>query len=308
MRDSRCRVYAEALRALAAEYDSAAAHLLPQRDEFDDGLGTAAGLLNACGRIVMLVGDPNLGLRYARYLNLSRHRVVGDALRRCRTNEQALSLVMDYQNLLCQDVLIRREDTQAGVVIRTETDNSALSRFIEQAFLASIAVSLLPPMSNRGEPMVVLDVRAKQSSPVELGNVTIRYEVHQTALRVDPSWLISEPSRPTTPGRQALQQDWASGTAKVLRENLPNLTDPPIHQILGVTERTLRRRLAAEDTSYQRILDEIRCNIAIALLTETPWPMQDIAELLGFTKATNFHRAFRRWTNRSPGDVRSNKE
>lgn len=68
--------------------------------------------------------------------------------------------------------------------------------------------------------------------------------------------------------------------------------------------RTLRRRLAAEQTSYQAILDEVRCRIAIDYLRSTTLSTQEIAELLGFTEATNFRRAFIRWTERTPASYR----
>lgn len=69
-------------------------------------------------------------------------------------------------------------------------------------------------------------------------------------------------------------------------------------------ERTLRRRLADEGTTFQAILDEVRCRIATDYLVTTHLSTQEIAELLGFSEATNFRRAFMRWTQRSPTSYR----
>ncbi len=72
-------------------------------------------------------------------------------------------------------------------------------------------------------------------------------------------------------------------------------------------ERTLRRRLADEGTTFQAILDEVRCRIATDYLVGTHLSTQEIAELLGFSEATNFRRAFLRWTQRSPTSYRKQR-
>jgi AraC-like DNA-binding protein len=76
---------------------------------------------------------------------------------------------------------------------------------------------------------------------------------------------------------------------------------------LHLGERTLRRRLADEGTTFQAILDEVRCRVATDYLTSTHLSTQEIAELLGFSEATNFRRAFLRWTRRSPTSYRKQR-
>ncbi len=73
---------------------------------------------------------------------------------------------------------------------------------------------------------------------------------------------------------------------------------------LHLGERTLRRRLADEGTTFQSTLDEVRCHLATDYLVSTHLSTQEIAELLGFSEATNFRRAFLRWTRRSPTSFR----
>ena len=85
--------------------------------------------------------------------------------------------------------------------------------------------------------------------------------------------------------------------------NLVNADRAARHFRMG--SRTLRRRLAAEQTSYQTILDEVRCRIAIDYLRTTALSTQEIAELLGFSEATNFRRAFLRWNQRTPASYRT---
>jgi AraC-like DNA-binding protein len=69
---------------------------------------------------------------------------------------------------------------------------------------------------------------------------------------------------------------------------------------LDITPRTLARRLRAEGTSFQEIRDDVRRKLAESYLRKTAMPAADIALALGFSDATAFSRAFRRWTGVSP--------
>jgi AraC-like DNA-binding protein len=73
---------------------------------------------------------------------------------------------------------------------------------------------------------------------------------------------------------------------------------PAVAAAAGLSERTLRRRLAAEGTSYQRLLDEVRETLALELLGTLP--VKDVAVRLGYAEASSFILAFRRWTGRTP--------
>lgn len=73
---------------------------------------------------------------------------------------------------------------------------------------------------------------------------------------------------------------------------------------LGMSGRTLRRRLKEEGGSYRELLDEVRYGLAREYLETTRLPMEEIATLLGFTESGNFSHAFRRWSGGSPRDWR----
>lgn len=74
---------------------------------------------------------------------------------------------------------------------------------------------------------------------------------------------------------------------------------------LGLTERSLRRRLSAEGTSYQALLDEVRSALARSLLGgRATIPVADVAARLGYADAAAFTHAFRRWTGTTPGAYR----
>ena len=69
---------------------------------------------------------------------------------------------------------------------------------------------------------------------------------------------------------------------------------------LGLSTRTLRRRLKAEGSSYRELLDEIRFGLAKEYLGETNLPIEEISALLGYTEPGNFSHAFRRWSGEPP--------
>jgi AraC-like DNA-binding protein len=67
-----------------------------------------------------------------------------------------------------------------------------------------------------------------------------------------------------------------------------------------MSPRTLQRRLADEQTSYQALVREVREDLASGYLTESRLSISEIAYLLGFSDVSTFHRAFRRWTHETP--------
>ena len=74
--------------------------------------------------------------------------------------------------------------------------------------------------------------------------------------------------------------------------------------MLNMSPRTLRRRLEKEGTSYQRIKDNARRDIAISLLSRARMTVSDVAERVGFSDPSAFHRSFKKWTGQSPGEYR----
>lgn len=95
---------------------------------------------------------------------------------------------------------------------------------------------------------------------------------------------------------------------KVREILLVNLVRPTAFEAVAKhlhrTSRTLRRKLHAQNTSFRKLVDELRTQMAIKYLRDTDMTMEDIAQALGFTDAANFRHAFRRWTRLSPLDFR----
>lgn len=91
-----------------------------------------------------------------------------------------------------------------------------------------------------------------------------------------------------------------------LRQRLPG--EVPDFETLAaefhMTAATLRRRLSEEGTSYQGIKDQLRRDLAIGYLSHSGRSVMQIAQELGFSERSAFHRAFRKWTGASPGEFR----
>jgi AraC-like DNA-binding protein len=73
---------------------------------------------------------------------------------------------------------------------------------------------------------------------------------------------------------------------------------------LGVSLRTLHRRLAEEGTSHGELVDEVRREQAMLHLASNQFSIGEISFLLGFAHPNGFHKAFKRWTRMTPAQYR----
>ena len=104
------------------------------------------------------------------------------------------------------------------------------------------------------------------------------------------------------PRRAGIASRIASLLASQLGERLPDKS--VIAAQLGISERTMQRRLQEEGTSYQEILDNTRHYLARELLRTTRVSLADVALQLGYAEPSTFFRAFRKWEGMTPGQYR----
>jgi AraC-like DNA-binding protein len=86
------------------------------------------------------------------------------------------------------------------------------------------------------------------------------------------------------------------------QRELPSLQDVAVR--LHMTTPTLHRRLQDESTSFQQIKDHLRRDIALEKLKDTATTASQVAEFIGFSDSSTFHRAFKKWTGVTPTDYR----
>jgi len=76
---------------------------------------------------------------------------------------------------------------------------------------------------------------------------------------------------------------------------------------MGLSRRTLLRRLTAEGATFEKVLDELRHKMALHYLSGRKVSVNETAYLVGFSEPAAFSRAFKRWTGATPGQMRPSK-
>lgn len=147
----------------------------------------------------------------------------------------------------------------------------------------------------------------------------VRFERPDSQLVFDAAYL----SQPIIQSEQTLKRFLRGAPANILvryrhdsgwvariRSYLKSVpaTDWPVFDTLAerlhIPPTTLRRRLTDEGQSFAAIKDEIRSVLAQSRLRENNLSVARIANELGFSEPSAFHRAFRKWTGKSPGAFR----
>ena len=102
-------------------------------------------------------------------------------------------------------------------------------------------------------------------------------------------------------------QPMSEAVARRLVESLPRGqgTQVAIARALGIGDRTLQRRLAAEGTTFAALLERSRRQLAEGFLKDPRLSASEVALLLGYSDPSTFFRAFKRWTGRTPQQFRA---
>jgi AraC-like DNA-binding protein len=135
-----------------------------------------------------------------------------------------------------------------------------------------------------------------------------RLDAERPFLTAHPAmWAAFEPSL-----LQRLSDATASATTGVrvrgwLTENIASgrTSIDDVARGLGVSTRTLQRRLTDEGTRFQTLLAETRVKLSRHYLTQTHLSTPEIAFLLGYAEQNSFYRSFREWTGLSPEEFRN---
>lgn len=77
-----------------------------------------------------------------------------------------------------------------------------------------------------------------------------------------------------------------------------------VARAMGLSRQTLYRRLKSEGTTYEQLLDGLRRRLALKLISDEGVAVKEAAWRLGFSDPAAFSRAFKRWTGKSPSEMR----
>jgi AraC-like DNA-binding protein len=94
---------------------------------------------------------------------------------------------------------------------------------------------------------------------------------------------------------------------KLIIEQLPSgkISEQAIAKSLNMSLRSLQRKLSEEGVSYKALLENTRQELATQYMNSSRYTINETTYLLGFSEPSNFSRAFKRWTGKSPSSYRS---
>lgn len=274
-------------------------------------------------RAIIESGEPGLGIMLARELRLPLHGALGTAVMSSRTLEEALELMTRYLTLRAPHLQVsrRQREDQAVFTISCDIDLGPLQGFIMDAMLfgcASMGAQLTgapvagSSIHRRGpEPAYFYRFRQQIPVPVVYGAaedaIVIPRQQLALPIRFTDDQLAASSKAQCEEALRLLTEDagFACRVRRVIETSHPF---PPklarVAATLFVSERTLKRRLQAEEASFQHLVDQVRLERAGELLEKTSMNLSQIADALGYADAANFTRAFKRWTGQSPSQYR----
>ena len=271
-----------------------------------------------------LLGDPAFGLRLGQALQPNDLDLLGYICLNSATLGDALANMERYHNVYSEGVRrsVRPQGDQVALVIDVlEPDAIGLPQPLELALSAnhrqiSSLLGALPQLSYvelshpRVGPAAVY--RRFLGAPVRFGaarNATVFPKaLLATPIRAADRRLLDILKRQAD---EALRQRHGDGdlrdavrnvVAPRLRSGVPTIGD--VARELGMSSRTLARRLRDDGATYRGVLNTLRQQLAVRYLHDSRHSQAQIAYLLGFTDVSSFSHAFKRWTGSSPSQFR----
>ncbi len=274
-----------------------------------------------------VTGEPGLGLMIASELRLPLHGILGVAVMSSPSLDDALTLGGRFLQLRLPLVGMARHQESGTVVLRFKTgaDTGPLNSFV----LDTITVGLvLMGEQLLGDELAGAEIWRRGPRPRYYDRfetmlpAPVRFDMPDDAVRFPADWLSApvrfSDERAARLSRQqceqALEQLRADDSMATRARRVIETSHPfpcslgRVAAALCLSQRTLKRRLQEEQTSYQTQVDRVRMQRAHALLRSTALPMNQVAEALGYADAANFTRAFRRWVGCSPSQYRGRLE
>jgi AraC-like DNA-binding protein len=152
--------------------------------------------------------------------------------------------------------------------------------------LKDVAIRFDPPQHALRCDAAALSIRLRNADPEALAMARGQCEVEMTALGIGDEIV---------PKVRAVVSHPQGGYRPL----------PSVARQLGLSARTLKRRLAAEGTSFSVIIDERRAEAARLMVLTDGTSLDEIAAQLGYSHTSAFSKAFRRWTGLTPREFRN---
>jgi len=281
----------------------------------------ASGILHRALRDLPVA---DAGLRLGRRQSIGNFGLLGLAMMTARSFGDAVAIGLQYATLSgsLMDLELDASDPHAlGVIARPRADEAALLPFLCEELYASVLMlcrGLVGPAFRPLRLELAYPAPAYAREYEALFGCEVRFDMPRNRELVDPAWMDYQlPTWNPVSARQALALcraqmpggerpgELVASVRSLLRVRLqdnPRLAD--IAAELHVTERTLRRQLAAAGTGFKQLHDQVRRERARDLLRERDLPIAQVGASVGFRDAREFRRAFKRWTGTTPSQAR----
>jgi AraC-like DNA-binding protein len=278
-----------------------------------------SGFRDLLREALALTGEPALGLLVGARLLVNTHGILGYAAMNAANIRDAAQLFEDYSPLRMSLVTVRHEvvGDEFRILFAEALPLAEVRRPLLEAVMLSVRNVLADLTMGTGSLLRAEFALADAGYAMlarEVFHCSVQYDAPRFAL-VYPLDLAGQPLRAADP--EAFRE-----AAALCRRDLERivagqfLADRVRRLLLGdggnfpalfvvarrlhLTPRTLHRRLVAEGTSYQILLDETRHALAVEYLRHGRLGIKEIAYALGYADIANFRRAFRRWQGVSP--------
>ena len=270
------------------------------------------------------IPDPAFGLLAARCWHPSNLGALGYAWLTSSTLRTGLGRLVRYWRLLGEASSTRLEESSAGVaIVLARQAPDAVSSAVLVDFIMSLLVDMC--RMNAGSSLRPVSVRLRRVRPK--GSEVYRRHfgcvVHFAADR-DSFTLARKDVDRTLP---TSNRQLAATLDQILVERLAHLdkrnvvarcqarlldqlssgevSENVMAEQLHMSRRTLQRKLADADLTFQKLVDDTRRDLAMRHLDDPRHSITDVTFLLGFSQQSAFTRAFKRWTGKSPTEYRA---
>jgi AraC-like DNA-binding protein len=269
--------------------------------------------------------DPAIGLKIGCEDRIERYDPIRIAALYSRSFRDSLERIGRYKQLTCpEEIRLVEQGNECAVSLKW-----LLASESEPLLLLDMCFSCLVAIGQRATEGALLPARielqraehnrdmyeAHFGCPVKFG--ASRNALVYARSDLDRPFVTHNPdlSRLLAPQLEAeLQQHLAqrtvSGRVKATLKRLLAGQRPSMRQIaheLGMSSRTLQRRLAEERVSFQQILEDSRRELAQHYLVQPSLELAETAYLLGYEDSNSFFRAFQHWEGQSPGRWRAER-
>jgi AraC-like DNA-binding protein len=282
---------------------------------------------NALWEVVVLrSGDQDFGLHFgeAAHEFFGGH-VLFSVMMNCPTVGDALEKFFRYHSLMADihEMRIDRKGTYTSLRLETLQPGVRLHRHHSEAVL-SMVVTVVRRLSDNGiDPVEVHFAHPEPANLTEHERIfrcplLFRQPANRIITRdkdLELPIFLANPDLLEALERFAHERvvelygrdSWADRVTQSIDKNLSRGERPDIESIaksLAVGIRQLQSRLKAEGVTYQQLLDRVREEMALRYLGKPEVTICDIAFLLGFSEQSAFNHAFKRWTGKTPRELR----